>query len=430
MLFYKKYVIITYLKIRKENNYLMEISKKTLTKRNLILILGVFSMLFAGVIYAWSILKSPLSSEFGWTVDNLALNFTLTMCGFCVGGFLGSILLKKIGVKLTTIIFGALAGLGFILTGILQPGAHVILLYLTYALMAGGGIGVVYNVIISSISAWFPDKKGFCSGCLMMGFGASTLILGNLASKLFEIPEMGWRKTYILIGILLGAALVVTGILLSRPGEGDILPAPKAAKTKSEDFERRDYSPSEMLKRSSFWRAFILLICLTAVGSSVISFARDLALSVGAKAGLATTLVGVLSVFNGLGRIATGKTFDLLGRRKTMIIANIITIVAAGVTLLAVYVHSLPLCIIGLCLTGMSYGSSPTVASAFSSAFYGMKHFATNFSIMNFNLMVASFVATACSKLLGLTSAYTAPFILLLALSTVALVLNLSIKKP
>ena len=113
-----------------------------------------------------------------------------------------------------------------------------------------------------------------------------------------------------------------------------------------------------------------------------------------------------------------------------MIGANLITIIAAGVTLVAVYVSSLPLCIIGLCLTGISYGSSPTVASAFSSAFYGMKHFSTNFSIMNFNLMAASFVATACSALLASSGGYTVPFILLLSLASVALVLNFSIKKP
>ena len=408
----------------------MNVSKKTLVKRGFMLALGVFSMLFAGVIYAWSILNGPLAQTFGWTVENLALNFTLTMCAFCVGGFLGSILTKKIGVKIPTIIFGIMAGLGFVLTGILPSGTHVALLYLTYALMAGGGIGVVYNVIISSVNAWFPDKKGFCSGCLMMGFGASTLVLGNLASALFEIPGFGWRGTYILIGILLANALVITGIVLAKPRADEILPAPKAVAKAGEDFEIRDYSPTEMLKRSSFWRAFILLICLTAVGSSVISFAKNLATSVGAEPALATTLVGVLSICNGLGRIITGKTFDLIGRRKTMIAANILTIFAAGVTLIAVYVHSLPLCIIGLCLTGMSYGSSPTVASAFSSAFYGMKHFATNFSIMNFNLMIASFVATACSKLLTSTGGYTAPFILLLALSTGALVLNISIKKP
>lgn len=401
----------------------------TLQKRRFFLILGVFSMLFAGIIYAWSILKAPLAEEFAWDSSALAMNFTLTMCAFCLGGFGGSFLSRKIGARASVIIAGITAGLGFALTGLL-PGGSVILLYLTYALMAGGGIGIVYNVVISAVSAWFPDKKGFCSGCLMMGFGASSLLLGNLASTLFDLPSVGWRATYIIIGIALGAALVITGLLLDRPGDGDILPEAKGAAAKGEDFEIRDLSPTEMLRRFSFWRAFILLICLTAVGSSVISFARDLALSVGAEAGLATTLVGVLSVCNGLGRIITGKTFDLLGRRKTMLAANILTIFAAGVTLLAVYLGSLSLCIVGLCLTGMSYGSSPTVSSAFTSAFYGTKHFATNFSIMNFNLMAASFVATACSGLLSSTGGYTAPFILLLVLSTVALGLNISIKKP
>ena len=400
-----------------------------LRKRNLMLILGVFSMLFAGVIYAWSILKVPMKAELNMSDTDLALNYTLTMCFFCLGGLLGSFMSKKLGVSLSVIISGVLAGLGFILTGLFTNG-NAPLLFLTYAIMAGGGIGIVYNVIISSVNAWFPDKKGFCSGCLMMGFGASTLILGNLADAMFKIVGLGWRNTYIILGIALGAALVVTGLVLKRPTEQDVLPEAKAVKTKGEDFERRDFSPKEMLSRFSFWRAFVLLICLTAVGSSVISFARDLSISVGADGGLATTLVGVLSVCNGLGRILTGKTFDMLGRRKTMIAATIITIFAAGVTLLAVYIHSLPLCIIGLCLTGLSYGASPTVSSAFTSAFYGTKHFPTNFSIMNFNLMVASFVATACAELLKATSGYTAPFILLLLLSVIALVLNFSIKKP
>lgn len=400
-----------------------------LKKRNIMLALGVFSMLFAGIIYAWSILKAPLASELNFDGSALALNFTLTMCFFCLGGLAGSFLMKKIGVCASIISSGILAGLGFVLTGLFTQDS-AILLYLTYALMAGGGIGIVYNVIISSVNAWFPDKKGLCSGALMMGFGASTLILGNLASALFEIEAIGWRMTYVTLGVALGLALVLAGLIIKRPSPEDVLPEAKTVEAKGEDFERRDFTPSEMLRRFSFWRAFVLLVCLTAVGSSVISFARDLAISVGAEAGLATTLVGVLSVCNGLGRIVTGKTFDLLGRRKTMIAANLITILAAGVTLLAVYLGSLPLCIIGLCLTGMSYGSSPTVSSAFSSAFYGMKHFATNFSIMNFNLMVASFVATACSALLTWSGGYTAPFVLLLALSTVALALNFSIKKP
>ena len=53
--------------------------------RRLYLAVGVLAMLFAGVIYTWSILKAPLADSFGWTASQLALNFTLTMCFYCIG---------------------------------------------------------------------------------------------------------------------------------------------------------------------------------------------------------------------------------------------------------------------------------------------------------------------------------------------------------
>ena len=108
-------------------------------------------------------------------------------------------------------------------------------------------------------------------------------------------------------------------------------PAAKSAETAA-----RDFTPSEMLRRPSFWMAFLFLTFLAATGSSVISFAKDLALAVGSPESLAVTLVGILSVCNGLGRIFTGALFDALGRRLTMIASNVITITAAGVTLIAV----------------------------------------------------------------------------------------------
>lgn len=402
---------------------------KKINFRWVMLVVGVITMLFAGIIYAWSILKVPFAEELGFTKDDLSLNFTLTMSFFCLGGVLSSQFVRRIGTRLTIALSGLLAGLGFVLTSFIGEGG-LLLLYLTYAVVSGFGIGVAYIVIISTVNSWFPDRKGFSSGALMMGFGASSLILGNLADMLFK-TNVGWRSTYVIFGIAIGIVLVVSSFFIYSPDAGTELPAPKKKKgSRSEDFEVRDYKPSEMLRRFTFWRAFLCLVCITAVGNSVISFARDLALSVGAGAALATTLVGVLAVCNGLGRIVTGAVFDSMGRRFTMIAANLLTIAAAAITLLAVSIDSLPLCVIGLCLTGMSYGTSPTVSSAFVVSFYGQKHFATNLGMMNFNLMVASFMATACSALLTATGGYTAPFILLLSLSVVALGLNLSIKKP
>lgn len=394
-----------------------------------ILGVSVISMLFAGIIYAWSILKVPFAEDFGWSANNLSLNFTLTMCFFCVGGLVGSFLSRKIGVKLAGLVSAVLSGSGMALTGILS-GENVSTLYLTYATMAGLGIGIAYNVIISTVSQWFPDKKGFCTGALMMGFGASSLILGSIADLSFK-SDFGRKGTYILLGIALFVVLALVSLFLKRPDDSVILPTfAKKADKELEDFEQKDYTTTEMIKRFSFWRGFALIAFATAVGNSVISFARDLALSVGAKAVLATSLVGVLAVCNGLGRIITGTLFDCLGRRKTMLIATVLTVVAAGITLLSVFISSLPLCVIGLCLTGLSYGSCPTMVSSFVLAFYGSKYFATNFSVMNCNLICASFMATACSSLLNTFGSYTAPFILLLTLAVMALILNLSIKKP
>ncbi len=390
---------------------------------------GVISMLFAGVLYAWSILKSPLGAEFGWGQSELALNFTLAMTFFCVGGLLGAQISKRMGHRITLAFAGVLTAAGFILTSVFG-GVSVWVLYVTYGVLAGLGIGIAYNVVISTVSAWFPDKKGLCSGCLMMGFGASALIIGNLADAMFK-SNLGWRITYIILGIVIFLVLIFSGFLLKSPGADMVFPQDiKQKNTDEKDIECKDFTSAQMLCHPSFWMAFICISFLAAVGSSVISFAKDMALSANAPENLAVSLVGVLSVCNGIGRILTGAVFDVIGRRKTMIYANILTVCAAAVALLAVSVNSLILCIIGLCLTGMSYGACPTITAAFTSSFFGMKHFSNNMALMTFTVMVGSFVATASNKVLEVTGGYTATFMMLLALTFVALILNVFIRRP
>ena len=406
----------------------MSTKKHNTSIRWVYLAIGVVSMLFAGILYAWSILKSPVSAQFGWGASDLALNFTLAMSFFCIGGLLGARLSKKYGHKIALCAAGVLALLGFVLTACLG-GNSVWTLYLTYGVLAGSGIGISYNVVIATVSAWFPDKKGLCSGCLMMGFGASALVLGNAANALFRSP-MGWRATYMILGGALCAVLILAGFLLKTPDAQVSLPQAKAKAAAGEDFERKDYTAGQMLRRPSFWMAFVSISFLAAVGSSVISFAKDLALSVNAAEALAVSLVGVLSVCNGIGRILTGAVFDAIGRRKTMLLANLLTLCAAGITLLAVSAGSLPLCIAGLCLTGLSYGACPTITAAFTSSFFGMKYFSTNMALMTFTVMGGSLIATLSNKVFELTGGYSATFTMLLALTGVALVVNLFIRKP
>lgn len=394
------------------------------------LLSGTVSMLFAGIIYAWSILKAPLAGAFGWTPSGLGLNFTLTMCSFCIGGVLSGLLTRRLSPKVPVIAGAFLSFCGFTIASRMSGG--IAALYLSYGGMCGLGIGMAYNAVISTISAWFPDKRGLCSGSLMMGFGLSALLLGSLAGKMINAEFIGWRNTYFILGAAIGAVLLLAGLVVRFPPAGVSFPQPKTARKAEnvESFEQKDYAAGGMVRRLTFWKFFFFCIATSAVGSTVISFAKDLAASVGATASLATALVGILSVCNGLGRILAGVLFDTMGRRRTMLTASGITILAASVLLTAVLTKSLAAGIAGICLTGISYGCSPTITPAFIGTFYGMKHFSANFSVANLMLIPSSFTAALAGSLVASTGSYVMPCVILFVFSVFSLILCLSIKRP
>jgi len=384
-------------------------------------------MLFTGIIYAWSILKEPLKAEFGWGPSQLALNFTLTMCFFCIGGIVAGFLIKIIKLRLTVLVAGIIAATGFLMTA--GNNGDLRSLYITYGVMCGLGIGMAYNAVISSTNAWFPDKKGVSSGTMLMGFGMSSLVLGNIANVMFGFDFIGWRATYIIIGAAIGAVLIVASFLISSPGPDVILPEPKKKGT-GENPIGLELTTGQMVVRATFWKLFISLMLLSGVGASVISVAKDLALISGAGDSLAALLVGVLAVSNGLGRIICGLVFDNLGRGKAMLMAGLINNIASIAFLGALFMGSLPLCVAGICLAGLGYGCCPTLIVAHVMEFYGKKNFNLNFSIANTLLMPASMFATISNMLAQNTGSFQATFILLLCCGIFALFLSFSIKRP
>lgn len=422
---------------------------KTNMKRWFILALGTAVMFFAGIIYAWSILKAPLQEEFSWSASQLALNFTLTMCMFCIGGIISGALLPKVSLKLILGAAGILACVGFVIasgvgaygigasgvgasgvgaSGIGSSGSGaegLARLYLSYGILGGLGIGIGYNAIISVVNEWFPDKKGTSSGILMMSFGASALIFGNMANSMISSP-IGWRTTFRILGVLIGASLVLAAVFIRHPSEEER--RPENAAVPGTATSRRNYTPTEMIKRPAFIRFFLFLILACAVGNSTISMARDVAISVGAPAGLAALLAGVLSLCNGGGRLLAGMLFDRCGQRITMIADGIITMIAPAVMLLAIYSHSVAVCAVGLCLTGLSYSFQPPVTSSVVASFYGTEHFSINYSITNLMMIPASFAATIDGVLYTSTGSYFAPFALLMVFSVISFILNLSIR--
>ncbi len=387
------------------------------------LALGAFALFFAGIIYAWSVIKAPFAA-FGWTSSQLGLNYTITMSMFCLGGLFSGLLNKKISAKIRMAASGLLVAGGFALTSTLTAASPVFLLYLGYGILAGLGIGIVYNVVISLTSAWFPDKKGICSGVLMMAFGFSSFVLGNVAAKLFANANVGWSKTYIIYGILIGAVLLACGLFIRAPKPEELPAATKKANT-----EVQDYTAVQMLKRASFWKLAFFFILLSAVGCVAIAFGKDILLSVGIAESTAVTFASLLAIFNGFGRLTSGAVFDALGIRKTQYITSAVVIAASGIALAGVATKLSALVLLGVAMCAFSYGFSPTVSAAFSNAFYGAKNFPLNYALMNLILIPAAFYATIAGKIVDATGSFVIMFVILLACSLVGLIDNLTIKK-
>ena len=408
----------------------MGVNQESLKTRTTLLIAGTVGLLFAGIIYAWSILKVPLGNEFGWSNSDLATAYTITISLFCLGCIAGGFLMRAFGPKIPILLGGILVCLGFFLTSTLD-GSSLGLLFLYYGVMGGLGIGMAYNSLLAAIGAWYPDKKGFASGVMMMGFGASTLIFGNLAGSLIANASFGWRKVFVLLAICTGVALIANGILIRMPGPDAGLPKPPAPVKKDDenDFVAEDMPTSKMITRPSFWMFFVAMMLLGAAGSSLISFAKDFAVSVGVvkAAGL---FVGILSIANGLGRILAGSLYDKFGRKFIMVYVAVIEIAACVVCMLAAMTNSAVLCLIGFLLVGLSYGGNTCAVSVLITSFYGNKYYAQNLSFGLLTLLPSSFLAKLSTTVLNATGGYIVPFALLAGYGVVSFILNINNKRP
>lgn len=391
--------------------------------RWLFLAFASLTLLLGGLIYSWSILKSPLADEFGWNPTQLALNFTITICCFGIGGLISGFLAKKFSPGIRLMGSALLIFAGFFLASIVDAGS-LWLLYISYGLLGGIGIGVLYNTSIATIGEWFPDKKGLASGIMLMCFGFSTLIFGSLAGSLIADPQFGWRKTYLLMGAVMAAVVFVFGLIIRRPAEPVDAPANPAAASGT-----RDYTAAEMLKTATFWKLFIALTLLASIGNVTLSFAKDFAVFTGSVETAAITIVGIMSVCNGLGRLFAGAVYDNMTLRKSQLAISAIMLIAPIIGILAIATVSRFFGILTLLMCGFSYGLCPTTSAVYPRLFFGNKNYALNFSITNLTLIPTSFVATLAGAILTATGSYMPVFVLLLALGTIGSASLLLIKK-
>ncbi|MDR2137592.1 MAG: MFS transporter [Synergistaceae bacterium] len=388
-------------------------------KRWLYALNGLAGYLFLGLLYAWSVFVRPLELEFGWLRSHTSLTFSICMAMFCVGGLAAGWLLKRRTPRQVIMISAGCIMAGFLLTSRMR---YLYELYVFYGALCGFGVGVGYNVLLGVILQWFPNRQGLISGVLLMGFGFGGSLLGSVA--VFMMDFMGWRNTFVGLGTILALLLVFISLNVKRPSQGQLLSIPRDLGG------GRDFQPREMLRDSSFYAYYARGVFVGAVGLSLLGNAAPFAHSITQDVVVATTVAGLISIFNGIGRIVGGFVFDKIGSRKTLLFAIIGTLLAVGVLVYAAVSGSITSLTAGYVAGGFFYGTSLPCTSGFISKLYGQKNFAVNFSIMNTYVLTASFAGPYISGVLFTwTGSYIVSYTTLFAMCCAGVVATLLIKR-
>ncbi len=388
-------------------------------------IVGVIVLLFAGLVYAWSVLSTPIAAEFtGWTKAQLSLTFTLVMILFCIGSLLCGLLAGKLSAKNAVRVSAVLFLAGFFIASRCQS---PVTLYLGFGLLCGLASGLAYNGVMSTMVKWFPDKPGLISGVLLMGFGGGSFLIGKLYQAWTPAGIGGWRTSFVVLGIICCVVLAVCSFFFVAPGADFTVPAGKGGRAVAAP--REDIKPAVMLKRPAFWLYYVWAIAVSAAGLALISQASGVVWEASADqtAASVATIVGLISICNAVGRVLFGGMYDKFGRSLSMQLVNGLFILTSVVLLLAMSSRSVVVVIIGFVIGGLAYSGVTPTNSAFCRAYFGPTSYPVNFPLINSNLIFASFGSTISGALYDASGSYSSTFFLIIGLAVAGILCSLAI---
>lgn len=269
-----------------------------------------------GSVYAWSVYTKPLIQEFGWDLKDTQFTFSLAI--FFLGisaAFLGHYLEKK-GPRRSGILAAIFFGIGIAGSGLAIHLESIYLLYLFYGVFGGIGLGLGYITPVSTLVKWFPDRRGLAAGLAIMGFGFAALISSPLI--VYLISQVGIANTFYITGAGYFTIIFISSLYLAPPPK-DWLPAGfkegmlNAKKKISTDLSQ--LTANEAVKTRRFWYLWSMLFINITCGIAIISVASPMAQEyTGLTPVAAATMVGIMGLFNGVGRIGWASFSDLIGR--------------------------------------------------------------------------------------------------------------------
>src|SRR5690242_9605699 len=209
-----------------------------------IAIAGVFMQVALGAVYAWSVFRIPLAKQFGWSISEVTLTFTISIFVLGIAAFFGGLWLNRKGPRVVALTGGALYGLGVFLASF---SAHRLWwLYLSYGVIGGIGLGFSYIVPVAVLVKWFPDRRGLITGIAVGGFGAGALVTAPIATRL--IQRVGVLQTFAYLGIAFLIVTVAAGYFMQNPPENWKPAGWTPTSSQASQRSTRDYTLREALR--------------------------------------------------------------------------------------------------------------------------------------------------------------------------------------
>lgn len=370
--------------------------QKLKRRRYVYLFASALSFLVLGLVYAWSLFATPLATINGWEMSAVKVTFTICMSAFCVGGLIGVRVLRRLGVKGAVLLAATLLVCGFAGTALLSS-YGIWALYLCYGVLIGCGTGLGYNVVIATVTLWFPDRTGFASGVMFMGFGLGSLTLGRIASTIIE--NVNITTAFVVVATTAGVVFVLLSLLLKRAPEniGELLGVVKKTQT-TEDAEA---DKRQLFRDPAFYNYYLWATIILGAGLAMIGTSKQGALELFIDDAFATTLVGIVPIVNGISGLTMGVIIDKMGLRFSMILVASIAFVSCTILALAFKLGVAPLYVLGCLTLVMSYGSVAPMATCFARERYGARRFPHHLAIVNTDILGGALfqqaVASACA---------------------------------
>ncbi len=286
------------------------------TNRWVIAIAGIFFQVALGAVYAWSVFRAPLAKQFGWSISEITLTFTISIFVLGCAAFVGGLWLNRAGPRIVALTGGTLYGLGVFLASFSH---NLWWLYFSYGVISGIGLGLGYIVPVAVLVKWFPDRRGLITGIAVGGFGAGALITAPVATRL--IQSVGVLSTFAYLGVAYLVVTILSGAFMQNPPDGWKPEGWSPTASQTSQRAGHDFNLGEALKTWQWWALWMLLFLNTCAGISVISQEAPIFQELtGVSAVIAGGMVGVASLGNAVGRVFWAWVSDLISRRWTFLV--------------------------------------------------------------------------------------------------------------